>query len=39
MFDRIDEEPKGAQQDFYSSCTMSIASLSAGHIELGDEPS
>jgi hypothetical protein len=37
MYDRIVAELKGVQQDLYSSCTVSTASLSLGGIEVGDE--
>jgi hypothetical protein len=38
MFDRIEAEIKWVQQALYSSCTVSIASVSAEDIEVGDDP-
>jgi hypothetical protein len=38
MYDRIEVELKGVQQDLYSSRAMSIVSLSSRGIELGDDP-
>jgi hypothetical protein len=38
MFDRIEAELKGVQQALYSSRAVPTASLSAGDIEVGDEP-
>jgi hypothetical protein len=38
MFDRIEAELKGVQQALYSSLAVSTAPLSAGDIEVGDEP-
>jgi hypothetical protein len=38
MFDRIKADLKGVQQALYSSHIVSTASLSAGDIEVGDEP-
>jgi hypothetical protein len=39
MFDRIEVELKGVQQALYSIQAVPTASLSAGDIEVGDEPS
>jgi hypothetical protein len=38
MFDRIEVELKGVQQALYSSCAVPTTPLSAGDIEVGDEP-
>jgi hypothetical protein len=38
MFDIIKVELKGVQHALYLSCAVSTASLSAGEIEVGDEP-
>ena len=38
MFDRIEAELKGVQQALYLSRSVHTASMSAGDIEVGDEP-
>jgi hypothetical protein len=38
MFDRIEADIKSVQQTLYSSSAVPTASLSAGDIEVGDEP-
>lgn len=38
MYDGIEAELKWVQKDLYSRCLVSLAPLSSGGIEVGDEP-
>jgi hypothetical protein len=38
MFDKIEADLQGVQQDLYSSCAVSTTPLSARDIEVEDDP-